>query len=233
MNHIRRAAYLNGNGAIFLAHGDNEKAFRSFKGSLQTLIRAATEFEMAAPESYGKAVRHPTPDGLSRPIPRSRLDGRDSEITLNDAKEGKAYVYSKGLVFYPSLTLTLEDITFYSSIVLFNLVLTYHRTSKHLQDRSLTKLLALYDLVLRLVVANAHSSQYDLSQLAVAALNNKSVVHAELGQHVAAARSLYYVWDLLQSPIRRPRLLEASELEGLMMNIYLMLVHGPSVAATA
>ena len=235
MNHVRRAAYLNGNGATFLASGDIGKAFQSFKGSLQTLIQAAAELEVAAPApaTAGGDLRYLTPDGISRPIPRSRMDGKDAQISIDDGNAGKAYLYSKGLVFYPSITFTDVDIAFYASIVLFNLVLTHHRRSKDLQERDLTKLLALYDLVLRLVGKASQSEQYDLSQLALATLNNKSVVHADLGQHAAAARSLYHVWDVLQTPVRRPRMLEAYELEGLVLNVYLLLVNAPRLAGAA
>ena len=233
MNHVRRAAFLNGNGAIFLAHGNNGKAFKCFKGSLQTLIQAATELEVAAPATAGTGVRHPTLDGISRPIPRSRIDGKDAQISIDDGNEGKAYLYSKGLVFYPSATFTRVDIAFYASIVLFNLVLTHHRRSKDLQDRDLTNLLALYDLVLRLVGEAGRSEQYDLSHLALAILNNMSVVHADLGQHAAAARCLYHVWDVIQTPAHRPRTLEAYELEGFFLNVYLLLVNAPRVAGAA
>ena len=231
MNHVRRAAYLNSNGATFLGIGDNGKAYRSFKASLQTLLQAVLELDVTTGET--EVERTPIMDAISRPIPRSRLDGGDAQLSLEADKEGKPYLYNKGLVFYPNTTFTTVDLAFYASIVVFNLVLVHHRKSKNLQDRDLTKLLALYDVVLKLISGSARSGQYDCSHLALVTLNNKSVVHSELGQHAMATRMLYHVWDVMKAPTRRPRLLETWEVEGLFLNIYLMLINAPRVAGAA
>jgi len=174
-----------------------------------------------------------TTSTISRPIPRCRLDGMDEQIASANNQGGKPYIYSKALIFYPNTSLTPVDIAFYSSVVVFNLVLTSHRKSSNLRERDLAKLLALYDLVLQLISASTRTGKYDSSHLVLATLNNKSVVHSELGQHRVARQVLYYVWDVLRTPVRRPRILDPWEIEGISLNIFLMMVNAPNVAEAA
>ena len=106
-------------------------------------------------------------------------------------------------------------------------------------ERDLKKLLALYDMVLKLIAESTRSvapngrPPNDCTNLVVATLNNKSVVHSELGQHATARRLLYHVWDVMKYPDRRPAMLETWEVEGFFLNIYLMLVNAPNVAGAA
>lgn len=228
MNHLRRAAYLNSNGASLLAVGENSKAFKCFKGSLQSLLQAVIIFEEAPPASTD--VTSPTSDIVSRPIPRTRMDGASMKPSDDD---GKAYLYSKGLVFYLSSAISLFDLAFYGSVIVFNLVLSYQRRRTDMQERDLNKLLALYDLCLKLVGEGAKAKQYDCCNLVVATLNNKAVVHSELRDFTKARRVLYHVWDIMKYPDRRPKLLEPWEIEGIFLNIYLLLVNSPNVAGAA
>jgi len=255
MNHLRRAAYHNSNGALFLAVGENKKALKSFKTSLQTLARALLELEeggmlgdappppavvqdAVAGAAGNNADQHHNNDMvLSRAIPRSALCGPTNVPTnpqdVAENEEGKPYIYSKGLVFYPRASVTILDFAFYSSIIVFNLVVAYHRQKTHLRERNLTKLLALYEIVLKLLGESSRSRHNDCTNLVVAALNNKSVIHSELGQHQSAQRMLYLVWDVMKYPERRPRLLETWEVEGFFLNIYTLLVYAPRVAGAA
>ena len=228
MNCIRRAAYFNSSGATLLATNEAGKALKAFKISLKCLAEAIVE----ANNDGGRIQDNPTDASgiISRAVPRSRMD-LDQEDCLDEL--GQPYLYSKGLVFYPNSTVTLVDLSFYSSVVVFNLVLAYHRRSKSLQEADLKKLLQLYELCLRLISEGARSSHYDCCNLMVAALNNKSVVHSELGQHTRARRMLYHVWDVMKYPERRPGLMETWEVEGIFLNIYLILVNSPQVASAA
>jgi hypothetical protein len=226
MNHIRRAAYFNSSGATYLGAGENGKAFKSFKISLQCLAQAIIVTN--EPSQAEKEVN--SDDMISRAIPRSPLGPRTQE---NGELDGQPYIYGKGLVFYPNSTLTLADLTFYCSVVVFNLVLTYHRKSKNLQERDLNKLLQLYELCLQLIREGCRSNQYDCGNLLVATLNNKSVVHSALGQHTKARRLLYPVWDVMKNPQRRPGMLESWEIEGIFLNIFLILINAPQVAEAA
>jgi hypothetical protein len=226
-NHLRRAAFLNSNGASMLAFGDNAKAYKAFKGSLQHIMQAVMLYEDTPPPAkHSDAL-----DIVSRPVPRNRIDGMSMKPPPEE--NGNAYMYSKGLVFYLSGTIKLADLAFYSSAVVFNLVVSFQRRRKPLQERDLTKLLALYDLCLKLVSEGTKTKQYDNCNLVVAALNNKAVVHAELGDFTRARRVLYHVWDVMKYPSRRPKLLEAWEVEGIFLNIYLWLVNSPQVASAA
>lgn len=231
MNHVRRAAYLNSNGASYLAMGDTEKAHKSFKDSLKTILQAISEGDVI--EELPLPERNPTFDAMARPIPRSRMDGNDAQLSMQADKEGKAYSYGKGLVFYPNTTFTTTDLAFYSSIVVFNLVLTCQRRPKHLQEKQMQRLLRLYQVVLQLIDETSRSGKYDCSHLVVATLNNTAVLHSELGQHASARRMLYHVWDVLRGPQRRPMILDTFEVEGLFLNIFLMLANAPRVAEAA
>lgn len=237
MNHIRRAAYFNSNGASLLAGGDAKKAFQSFKTSLQTLTTAIVELEDEIPPP-DTAVMVAAADSntsrieLSRAVPRSPMVGQN-DAHPSPEEQGQPFLYSKALVFYPNSTATCVDLAFYSSVVVFNFVLTYHRNGKSQQESGLKKLLALYDLCLRLIGEGSRTRQHDCSNLMVATLNNKSVIHSELGQHAKARRMLYHVWDVMKHPERRPDLLETWEVEGIFLNIYLILVNCPQVAGAA
>lgn len=229
MNHIRRAAYFNSNGATYLASGEVGNAFRSFKTSLQCLAQAIIKVnEDSQPTREDEALANQN-DQISRALPRSSFGpAREAQD-----QEGQPYLYSKGLVFYPNTTATMADLTFYCSVVVFNLVLAFHRKSKVLQDRDLQKLLRLYELCLRLIGEGARCNQYDCGNLLLATLNNKSVVHSQLGEHTVARRMMYHVFDAVQYPDRRPRHLESWEIEGIFLNIFLMLVNAPQVAGAA
>lgn len=226
MNHIRRAAYFNSTGATCLAFGENAKAFKSFKTSLKCLAQAIMHAEDTAPTEGQTADT----EMITKAVPRSPMS-QTKEGALG--ADGEPYLYSKGLVFYPNATLSTCDLAFYCSVVVFNLVLTYHRKSKNLRESDLTKLLQLYELCLKLISEGAKSNDYDCCNLMVATLNNKSVVHSQLGQHIKARRMLYHVWDVMKYPDRRPQLLETSEVEGIFLNIYLILVNAPQVAGAA
>lgn len=225
MNHIRRAAFFNNQGTIHLGTGETGKAFKSFKASLQSLAKAIVKADESS-QMEDDATAGNSSEEISRATPRSIMNQKQDE-------EGQPYLYSKGLVFYPSSTLTLVDLSFYCSVVVFNLVITFHSRGKNFQERDLHKLLQMYDLCLKLISESSRSSQYDCGNLMVAALNNKSVVHSELEQHTTARRMLYHVWDVMQYPERRPRHMERWEIEGIFLNIYLVLVNGPQVAGAA
>ena len=228
MNHIRRAAYFNSSGATYLAAGEIGNAFRSFKTSLQCLAQAILKVD-EEPQPTNSETQVDSSEQISRVLPRSRLGPARQEEEI----DGQPYLYSKGLVFYPNPTTTMADLTFYCSVVVFNLVLTYHRKNKVVKDRDLRKLLRLYELCLQLIGEGAQSNQYDCGNILLAAMNNKSVVHSELGEHAVARRTMYHVFDVLQYPQRRPGSLELSEIEGIFLNVYLILINGPQVAGAA
>jgi hypothetical protein len=239
MNHIRRAAYFNSNGAALLAVGDTKKAFQSFQTSLKTLATAIEELGDAVPPPDNEVATAAT-DSRTNHIGVSRAVHRSPMACQNDAPKdpspdelGQPYLYSKALVFSPNSTATCVDLAFYNSVVVFNLVLTYHGDGKSMQEGGLKKLLALYDLCLSLLGEGSRTSQYDCTILMVVTLNNKSVIHSELGQHAEARRMLYHVWDVMKHPERRPGLLETCEVEGIFLNIYLILFNCPQVAGAA
>jgi hypothetical protein len=226
-NHLRRAAYLNSNGCSMLAVGENAKAFKALKGALQNVLQAVMLYE----DNPVAAAASERPDTVSRPVPRSRMDG--ASMKPSPEENDSAYIYSKGLVFYLTSNVTLLELAFYASVIVFNLVLAFQRRRKPLQERDLNKLLALYDLCLRLIHEGSKAKQYDSCNLIVATLNNKAVVHAELRDFTKARRVLYHVWDVMKYPKRRPGLLEQWEIEGIFLNIYQLLVNSPQTASAA
>lgn len=227
-NHLRRAAYLNSNGCSMLAVGDNAKAFKTLKEALQNVLQAVMLYE---DNPVASAAERPDDDIVSRPVPRSRMDG--ASMKPSPEENDRAYIYSKGLVFYLTSNVTLLELAFYASVIVFNLVLALQRRRKPLQERDLNKLLALYDLCLKLIHEGSKAKQYDSCNLIVATLNNKAVVHAELRDFTKARRVLYHVWDVMKYPSRRPGLLEPWEIEGIFLNIYQLLVNSPKTASAA
>ncbi|CAB9509547.1 expressed unknown protein [Seminavis robusta] len=228
MDQVRRAAYHNSTGASLLAAGDTKKACKSFKSSLQVFARLVAQLGDDQPPPQ---EANPDEVKVLWPVPRSPMASPDTETSPEN--QGQPYLYSKAMVFYPNSTITSVDLTFYVSVVVFNLLVTYQTTKKNPQGRDLKKIFDLYELCLRLISESAKSMEYDCAHLVVATLNNKSVLLSELGQHTLARRMLYHVWDVMQYPQRRPEHLEQSEVEGIFLNIFLILVNAPYVAGAA
>jgi hypothetical protein len=143
MNHIRRAAYFNNNGASLLAGGDPKNAFQSLKTSLQTLATAIVELENEVTPPPNNAAMVAAANSNTNHILPSRAIPRSPMVSENDAPEdpppdeSRPFLYSKALVFYPKSTATSEDLSFYTSVVVFNLVLTYHSNGKILRESGL------------------------------------------------------------------------------------------------
>jgi tetratricopeptide (TPR) repeat protein len=157
MAKLNEISHLNKVGASYLAVGDGGKAMKAFKGAL--VIMSDIAQDPAAGELFACSHQHCT----SVDIPG--LDG-DS-----------FFVYNKALLFESSDQI---DLSFTNAILLFNMALTFHQRGRVANEESkLRKSQSLYKLSSELVPEISSCS----GALLLAALNNQTHIHFELGDY--------------------------------------------------
>lgn len=247
---------MNNGGAAFLASGNVDAAFSSFRGALELIGRmyeggedpqiplsaptfAASGAKTSSLASSNKEGLKAKPNRSTCPSqPSTRAPVQQIHPLSKPSYDHPHFVYCQALVFNPSLSLTMENWDEYLPICLamikFNLGLTYQMKSKDVGERALVRALVWYDLCLAHVQETMQTALPLHLNVVMAAMNNMAIVNYDLC-HYTKVRHIYQnlleIMNCHSSAGSKPLGFKEEEMQGLVLNI--ILLHSDAIAPAA
>ena len=192
---IHNAAMLNQTGAAYLASNQPDRAVKCFQTALE-YVTNTDDIIMQAPSSHD---------------PRQPLSSAISQDSEED------YIYTKPFFFNPAASMTEEEIAPFGAVILFNLALSYHEQAKTAGDSNLQVAMRLYEKCLTLL---RHHSNFDCSNVIIAALHNQAKICEDLCAFAMAGHKYKLLSTLLERDEIRTDTLESDDLNSICLNIY-------------
>ena len=197
MNHtIHNAALLNQTGAAYLASNQPDQALKCFQTALEFVTHA---------------------DDLSMNDITSSHSSRQSLTTARSEENEDDYIYTKPFFFNPAASMTEEEIAPFGAVILFNLALSYHERAKAVGDSNLRVAMKFYDKCLSFL---RHHSNFDCSNVIIAALHNQARIHEQLCDFLLAGLKYKMLSDFLERDEIRIDTLGTEDLRAICLNIY-------------
>ena len=193
---IHNAALLNQTGAAYLASNQPERAQKCFKTALEYVTHSGD----------GNMQDIPSSNALRQPLPASISGDSDDN-----------YIYTKPFFFNPAASMTEEEIAPFGAVILFNLALSYHEQAKITGDSDLKVAMALYEKCLNLL---RRHSNFDCSNIIIAALHNQAKICEELCHFAQAGQKFLLLSTLLEQDEIRTDTIEPDDLNAVCLNIY-------------
>lgn len=193
---IHNAALLNQTGAAYLASNQPARAQKCFKTALEYVTHAGDQSMQDIPASH--ALRQPLSAAISQDIDDN-------------------YIYTKPFFFNPAASMTEDEIAPFGAVILFNLALSYHEQAKIAGDSNLKVAMQLYEKCLSLL---RRHSNFDCSNIIIAALHNQAKICEELCNFAQAGQKFMLLSSLLEQDGIRTDTVEQDDLNSICLNIY-------------
>jgi hypothetical protein len=244
---IPRALQLNNDGVSALMEGNENLAIASLAQSIRLLKQElAIRYTSGIPATLpGHKKGHgSSASDESFTVSSNQETNKTTTIQLPEREEQhQSFIFNEAFAIRACISgddedhCTEQDIHIYTSAVIFNLALSYHRKA---DQESLTKADKLYNMVLKLLVNDFTSRVSVLVKLA--SINNMAQIRFQSGNFVSAAAGLDHLTSFMRGSAMasadsssgalssRP-LFQEPQIKGLLMNVLLLKV--PKVAPAA
>jgi hypothetical protein len=222
MNSINYACSLNNQGVDLLVSGEYSRATKTFQSAL-SLLQAVHEAETTSCTE----MKNVSCDDVSLPF-------CESTSTVAGFQGLHCFVYDHGLMISvngngdtPEKTMSL-----YIATVLFNSALASHSEgTAHGRDKSLMRASVLYGLVAQLLNRCTILEDTSTSILSLLALNNKAQIHYDQCDYVQSVDCMGQISKIMSSVRGVYSALNHRNIEGLLLNVILMIT--PTAAQAA
>lgn len=212
---------MNQAGASLLSAQQPEEALYFFERSLEELITKAGQDPLKYHDII-PCVHRSHGSSNTKTGPQHIL----AELESKDDSEG--FVYRKPFFFNPEAAITNElETPSFGAVILFNLALCYHMRAC---DSAQITALTLYDQCLGLLQASR--SEFDCSNIIVAALNNKARICDHLKDFQSACSAYHSLADILGTEdVFTTGTIDKDDLQAICLNVYFFKI--PTCASSA
>jgi hypothetical protein len=221
MDSIKYACSLNNQGVDLLVSGESSRAMETFQSAL-SLLKAVHEAETTFCNERSVSC-----DNAS-------LSFCESTSVVTGLQGLHCYVYDHGLMIAENTNgdTTDEAVSLYIAIVLFNLALASHSEGTALgREQSLMKASTLYSLVAQLLTRCTILEDTSSAILILLALNNKAHIHYDQCDYVQSVDCMLQISKIMGSARGLHSALNHKNLEGLLLNVIIMIT--PTAAQAA
>jgi hypothetical protein len=183
---LTRALRLNNEGIMLLLGNRDQEA----ESKLTSALSQVTGLFLAASEDTGAECESATP---SKPFIHH------STYTLPNLQDVSCFVYSNALVFSfdsESTALSSDDVRTYTSVIILNIALAYHRRGISENPECLRKAEKMYEIVGHLL-RSSDTNQGTALLVKIAAINNLSQLRYGQGDFVFSREGFQYLGSLL------------------------------------
>jgi hypothetical protein len=222
MNSIKYACCLNNQGVDLLVSGESKSAMTVFQRALSLLKKVNAETTSC------------TEMNLSCDDASLLFCESASKVSGFQGVNSYVYVYDHGIII-PDNTNgdSVETISFYIAILLFNSALAAHSEGTALGgEKSLMKASVLYSLVVQLLTRSTMVEDTSATILTLLALNNTAQIHYDQCEYVQSIDCMKTISKIMGSSVRGAHsALSDEDLEGLLLNV--MVISTPPAAKAA
>lgn len=228
-NLIRRAAYLNREGATALVLGDLPSAVNLLSQALQVIVEAGGFDSSPSIMSDYMAQSFPFERQAPCSLP-SQLRHKQVHKLSESSESGFFFVYSNPFIFHPITVEVPDYATNCAAVCLFNLGLAYHQRGRLADSAAVSRAHTLYNMSLALVAQMP--CQAACMNLKVAGTNNLAHVLFEVCESAEAKTTLQALLAILSAnKTTSPPPFGDVEIEKFYMNI--LYVNGSTLAGAA
>lgn len=211
---VRSIAFLNREGAAFLAAGDFDTASNMFFHGLELLsIEGGLQ---ASPEVASAYLAQSFPFDDSRAMRPHAPACRLSSIAKDDSSY---FVYTNPLLLHPDISLASDCSIHCAAVLLFNMALAFHQRGRLADYRALLRARRLYEMCLEMITRT--TCELLCTNVHVAAINNKAHIQFECSDTGDAKSTLHELLIVLSSKFSKPQF-EELEIEKFYLNIFFL-----------
>ena len=218
---IKQASELNNRGIKLLVAGHSQDAMDTFQSALSGIKEIVSDESPTFDDEDASMSDTPTQHRLIS----------ESPLILQALQTDQSFVYNKPLVIEEIEAVDDIDSTLalLSAAILFNLALCCHQIGRAGQEKALKRASVLYRMSLQLL-QNCDANECT-TVICLLALNNRAQIHYELCDYSQSGHCLKQISKIMHDDMNLHESLNASDLEGLLLNV--MLQDPPSAARAA
>jgi hypothetical protein len=248
---VRRAAWMNSQGASCLSQGETQKAMDLFSAALATIssletfsepAQAAPEAEAASADSSSQSLNLPlnlagatdeqeesehSKPSFEEQRPAKRQKKSDASSTTATAasvlfQDNAFFVCTQAMLFAANEDEIAErGLPFYKATLLNNLALCNHQGGHCVNQRSVYQALNLYDACLESSL-DFIEGDVEYLKIAMAALNNKAHIFYEYSEFTSVADVLDTLLIITLFFPRKKLSFSDKEIQGILFNLHML-----------